>query len=89
MFGANQGGLRLQAVLKVEEKGSDVNLGCHLLLDAFQNNFDVAAALSNDSDPVEPIQIGTQFCTQAGRSSLAREQPESGTVARLFIHPPP
>lgn len=47
-------------VVKMEEKGSDVNLACHLLLDAFQNNFDVAAVLSNDSDLVEPIRIVTQ-----------------------------
>lgn len=46
--------------MKMEEKGSDVNLACHLLLDAFQNNFDVAAVLSNDSDLVEPIRIVTQ-----------------------------
>jgi hypothetical protein len=39
---------------KVEEKGSDVNLASHLLLDAFQNSFDVGAVLSNDSDLVEP-----------------------------------
>jgi NYN domain len=47
-------------VVKVEEKGSDVNLACHLLFDAFQDNFDVAAVLSNDSDLVEPIRIVTQ-----------------------------
>lgn len=47
-------------VLKVEEKGSDVNLASHLLLDAFQGNYDVAAVLSNDSDLVEPIRIVTQ-----------------------------
>jgi uncharacterized LabA/DUF88 family protein len=47
-------------IIKVEEKGSDVNLACHLLLDAFQGNFDVAAVLSNDSDLVEPIRIVTQ-----------------------------
>lgn len=47
-------------VVKVEEKGSDVNLACQLLLDAFQDNFDVAAVLSNDSDLVEPIRIVTQ-----------------------------
>jgi hypothetical protein len=47
-------------VIKVEEKGSDVNLACHLLLDSFQGNFDVAAVLSNDSDLVEPIRIVTQ-----------------------------
>lgn len=48
-------------VVKIEEKGSDVNLACHLLLDAFQGNFDVAAVLSNDSDLIEPIRIATQI----------------------------
>ena len=47
-------------VVKVEEKGSDVNLASHLLLDAFQGSFDVAAVLSNDSDLVEPIRIVTK-----------------------------
>jgi uncharacterized LabA/DUF88 family protein len=47
-------------IIKTEEKGSDVNLASHLLLDAFQNNYDVAAVLSNDSDLVEPIRIVTQ-----------------------------
>ena len=48
-------------VIKIEEKGSDVNLASHLLLDAFQGNFDVAAVLSNDSDLVEPVRIVTQI----------------------------
>ena len=48
-------------VLKVEEKGSDVNLASHLLLDAFQGNFDVAAVLSNDSDLIEPMRIVSQI----------------------------
>jgi hypothetical protein len=47
-------------VVKTEEKGSDVNLASNLLLDAFQNNFDVAVVLSNDSDLVEPIRIVTR-----------------------------
>ena len=47
-------------IIKVEEKGSDVNLASQLLLDAFQKSFDVAAVLSNDSDLVEPIRIVTQ-----------------------------
>lgn len=46
-------------ILKVEEKGSDVNLACHLLLDAFQDRYDVACVISNDSDLVEPIRIVT------------------------------
>jgi hypothetical protein len=44
-------------VWKTEEKGSDVNLGSHLVRDAFQGRFDVAAVLSNDTDLVEPIRI--------------------------------
>jgi uncharacterized LabA/DUF88 family protein len=46
-------------VVKSEEKGSDVNLGAHLVRDAFTNAFDVAVVLTNDSDLVEPIRIAT------------------------------
>ncbi len=44
-------------VVKTEEKGSDVNLGVHLVRDAFTDEFDVAAVISNDTDLVEPIRI--------------------------------
>jgi uncharacterized LabA/DUF88 family protein len=47
-------------VWKTEEKGSDVNLASHLVRDAYQNRFDVAAVLSNDTDLVEPIRIVAQ-----------------------------
>ncbi|WP_130471460.1 NYN domain-containing protein [Candidatus Magnetaquicoccus inordinatus] len=47
-------------IVKTEEKGSDVNLASHLLLDAFKGAFDVACVLSNDSDLTEPIKIVTQ-----------------------------
>jgi uncharacterized LabA/DUF88 family protein len=47
-------------VWKTEEKGSDVNLGVHLVRDAFLRKFDEAAVLTNDSDLVEPIRIVTQ-----------------------------
>jgi len=47
-------------VWKTEEKGSDVNLGAHLLRDAFKGAFDIAAVLTNDTDLVEPIRIVTQ-----------------------------
>jgi len=46
-------------VWKTEEKGSDVNLGVHLVRDAFQNRFDAAAVLTNDTDFVEPVRIVT------------------------------
>lgn len=38
-----------------EEKGSDVNLATQLLLDAFDDNFDLAVVVSNDSDLAWPI----------------------------------
>lgn len=47
-------------VAKTEEKGSDVNLGVHLVRDAFVDAFDVAYVLTNDTDLVEPIRIVTQ-----------------------------
>ena len=47
-------------VWKTEEKGSDVNLGAHLVRDAFKGLFDCAAVLTNDTDLVEPVRIVTQ-----------------------------
>jgi hypothetical protein len=42
---------------KTEEKGSDVNLAAHLLRDAFQKRFELAAIVTNDSDLAEPVRI--------------------------------
>jgi hypothetical protein len=47
-------------VWKTEEKGSDVNLGVHLVRDAFKGAFDLAAILTNDTDVKEPIRIVTR-----------------------------
>lgn len=47
-------------VKKTEEKGSDVNLGVHLVRDAFTDAFDIAYVLTNDTDLIEPIRIVTQ-----------------------------
>lgn len=44
-------------IIKTEEKGSDVNLGAHLVRDAFTDAFDVAVVISNDTDLCEPIRI--------------------------------
>lgn len=44
-------------IIKTEEKGSDVNLGSHLVRDAFTDAFDVAVVITNDTDLVEPIRI--------------------------------
>lgn len=44
-------------VLKSDEKGSDVNLAAHLLLDGFKRGYDQALVISNDSDLATPIQM--------------------------------
>lgn len=47
-------------VRDTEEKGSDVNLASHLLLDGFRDNYDVALVLSQDTDLLEPLRMVTQ-----------------------------
>lgn len=44
-------------VIKTEEKGSDVNLSVHLLNDAWQDKYDVAVVVSNDSDMAEAMRL--------------------------------
>lgn len=50
-------GPRTAAVLKTEEKGSDVNLATHLLVDAFKKDYEVAVVVLNDSDLKTPIEF--------------------------------
>ena len=50
-------GQRYATVLKTEEKGSDVNLAVHLLNDAWQDGYDCAMIVSNDSDLAEAMRL--------------------------------
>jgi uncharacterized LabA/DUF88 family protein len=50
-------GSRMVAVVRTEEKSSDVNLATFLLLDAFKHECDVAVVVSNDSDLKLPIEV--------------------------------
>lgn len=45
------------SVLRIEEKGTDVSLGAHLVADAFRGEFDKALVISNDTDLCEPVRI--------------------------------
>ncbi|MXY87929.1 MAG: NYN domain-containing protein [Dehalococcoidia bacterium] len=49
-------------VLKSEEKGTDVNLASHLLVDAFRERCTKAVVVSNDSDLAEPIRVAQAEC---------------------------
>ncbi len=51
------GGLRIVEVLDTEEKGSDVNLASHLLMDGFEEDYEMAVVVSNDSDLQLPISM--------------------------------
>ena len=51
------GGLRIVEVLDTEEKGSDVNLASHLLMDGFEEDYEMAVVVSSDSDLQLPISM--------------------------------
>jgi uncharacterized LabA/DUF88 family protein len=64
-------------VHKTEEKGSDVNIATHLLVDAFNSDYEAAVIVSNDSDLAYPIEVvRTKFRKDVGilnpRKNLAR-----------------
>lgn len=49
------------SVARWEEKGSDVNVGSHLLIDALQHRIDAAIVISNDSDLQFPIHEARKY----------------------------
>ena len=51
------GGPRFAEVLKMEEKGSDVNIATYMLADAFRNDCEQLVVVTNDSDLAEPVRI--------------------------------
>lgn len=53
-------GNKFAKVVKCDEKGSDVNLATNMLVDAFENLYDTAIVVSNDSDLVFPISLVKQ-----------------------------
>jgi hypothetical protein len=51
------GGPLLVDVVETQEKGSDVNLATYLLVDGYEEDYEAAIVVSNDSDLVEPISV--------------------------------
>lgn len=51
------GGPNTVEVIKMEEKGSDVNIATYMLVDAYRNDCNQLVVVTNDSDLAEPIRI--------------------------------
>ncbi len=72
----------------MEEKGSDVNLAVHLLNDAWNDLFDAAAVISNDTDLVTPIRMVTEerdkpvFIVCPGRWQVASKLRQAASYVR-------
>ena len=82
-------------VVRSEEKGSDVNLATHLLLDAFDGDCAAALVISNDSDLVEPIRVvrsrfghlvGVVFPLLNRQSDGGPRHPSRGLVGAASFH---
>lgn len=54
---AVNGRYRMVDIIDSKEKGSDVNLAAHMILDGARDCYDVAVIISNDSDLQEPMRI--------------------------------
>lgn len=54
------GSPRKSHIYKFEEKGSDVNLAAHLVMDAMLDAADLYMVLTNDSDQYEPLRMLSQ-----------------------------
>jgi hypothetical protein len=68
-----------------EEKGSDVNVASHLLIDVLTKNVDAAIVISNDSDLAFPLRharrhvpVGTVNPGQGQLAGDLRGQPNDG-----------
>lgn len=80
------GGNVFAKVYRTEEKGSDVNLGAHLVWDACHRLLDVAVVVSNDSDLQTPLNMaataGIQVVTVNPHLHNAQPQTLFGTDTR-------
>lgn len=71
-------------VLRTEEKGTDVNLATYLLVDCFDNDFDEAVVISNDSDLAFPIEtVVSQFKKVVGVINPHSRRRLSGNLIRV------
>lgn len=80
-------------IAHTEEKGSDVNVACHLLLDALRGAIDAAVVITNDSDLELPIKearelipVGTVNPTSGQIAGALRGSASDGVVRHFWRH---
>lgn len=82
------GGQNYASVIKTEEKGTDVNLASHLLVDAAKGKFEVAVVISNDSDLVAPIMMAkSEFGKEVGILNPGQSQARELVNLANFTRP--
>lgn len=78
------------SVARREEKGSDVNVASHLLLDLLHQRIDAAVVVSNDSDLAFPVAqarnlvpLGLINPTRGYPAGALNDQPTRGALSIL------
>ena len=79
---------KLVRVVKMEEKGSDVNLASYLLFDAFENEAECALVVTDDFDQIEPLRMAREELGRTIGIVSPRRRPKlSRTVGAAFYRP--
>ena len=73
-------------VWKTEEKGSDVNLALHVLNDAWQDAYECAVIVSNDSDLCESLRLVKHHHPQKNVGLITPGAPTRQTSRQLAAH---
>ena len=81
-------GQKFAEVVRTDEKGSDVNLATHLLMDAVDNKFDCAVLITGDSDLRTPINmVSSRFRKTVGVLNPQRRACQAlQTTASFYKH---
>lgn len=72
----------------MEEKGSDVNLATHLLLDAMKGDMESALVITDDTDQIEPLRrVRTDLGIAVGVASPRQRRDLSQIVRAAYFRP--
>lgn len=75
-------------IYDMEEKGSDVNLATHLLLDAMHEDMEAALVITDDTDQIEPLKrLKSDLGIKVGVAS-PRQRPILSNIVRAAFYRP-